>query len=392
MAVTTYKYFKNAFASSGDKTTVPETSPSDGSVSWGTGYGTYYQQNLNTDPNALAIERTKFNEIIYDVSLSAKQYQETGIPLFITPTMNGGVSYSYTKYSNALYDRGLGAGVQPYQSLQDGNVYAPDILTVWRLNDFSAQLIAFDAAVFEPGIVNGSIVYFSEGEGRYKLALADGSIAQNVVGVADVTNGRVISNGEPSLFTGLASNNIYYLSETTPGAITTTLPINNVVRLGIGRSPTRMFINIEFTASSSALVGAVYLAAAQPVNDTVTLKIPFDTVEYDPANMWDSTNKLWVAARAGYYRVSLRMQVDVPSGGDVALYLYKNGSNFRTLRIYASSAASTDLTEESSTFYLNAADTVGAYCHNILGGGAVLTLEGATAADVNSFEITYVGA
>jgi hypothetical protein len=390
MAVTTYKYFMNPFAVSGDKTTVPETSPPDGSVSWATGYGTYYQQNLNTDPNALAIERNKFNEVVYDISLASKQYQETGTPLYITSSMNGGASFQYSKYSSALYNRG--AGVQVFQSLNDANGNTPANVTAWRLNDFSAELTTIDAAIFDPAVVDGNIVYWLEGEGRYKLAVADGTIAQNVIGVADVTNGRVILAGQPALFTGLTVNNVYYLSETIPGAVTSTPPVNNVVRLGIARTSQRIVINIEFTTHDPALVGAVYLAAAQPVNDTVTAKVLFDTTEYDPFNMWDNTNKLWVVPRAGYYRISVRLLMDVPSNGDVSILLYKNGSYFRTLRFWASIAAADELTEDSTTVHLSATDTIGAYVHNQLGGGSIVNLLGTTLpADVNSFEITYVG-
>lgn len=79
-------------------------------------------------------------------------------------------------------------------------------------------------AVFEGSVVDGNVVYFHDGNARYEQAIADGSDAGIFVGVADVTNSRVISGGllgSPVITGSPLKGDIIYLSSTVAGAMTT---------------------------------------------------------------------------------------------------------------------------------------------------------------------------
>lgn len=84
-------------------------------------------------------------------------------------------------------------------------------------------------AQFDSSVSDGDVVYKAS-DGIYYQALADGSEKSNVVGIADVTNGRVISQGFISTNYSFNINDKVYLSQDTPGAMTNT---PTIVSLGI---------------------------------------------------------------------------------------------------------------------------------------------------------------
>lgn len=78
-------------------------------------------------------------------------------------------------------------------------------------------------AVFEGTVVDGNLVYWHEGNAQYEKAIADGTEKATFVGVADVTNGKVIAGGflENPVVTGApAQGDILFLSNTVAGAMT----------------------------------------------------------------------------------------------------------------------------------------------------------------------------
>lgn len=101
------KFFRLPFATTGDKTAVPDAVDSNGNVSYSQGYGFDYQRQ-KTDPAAKNIERDKMNQIFFDITTALAEIQSQGAPDFITPALNGGVAYSYAigaivRYSGAVY-------------------------------------------------------------------------------------------------------------------------------------------------------------------------------------------------------------------------------------------------------------------------------------------------
>lgn len=111
-------YFDVIFGSSGIKTPVPDTVQSDGSVSYTQGYGPDYQLAPGTS-GAKYPEINDINQLFNDVTTALQQYQQNGIPPFITSAMNNGSPFSYAQYATVLY------GGVAYQSNTANNTDTP---------------------------------------------------------------------------------------------------------------------------------------------------------------------------------------------------------------------------------------------------------------------------
>ena len=109
---------KVPFASSGDKTAVPDTDTG-GSVNMTQGYGQTYSLDPATDPSAKRIEREKMNWLFNIITSAINEIQVSGVTPFITSTDNGGSPFSYGK--GAIVS--LGGAV--YQSLTAANATTP---------------------------------------------------------------------------------------------------------------------------------------------------------------------------------------------------------------------------------------------------------------------------
>lgn len=112
------------------------------------------------------------------------------------------------------------------------------------------RTVIINNATFAPAVAGtGKAVYWDSANNRFDLALADGSSKQNMVGFADVVNGNVYAFGDVLLFTGLTAGR-YYLDGTTAGAITASVPATNAVYIGIAKSATEVFVDIDASTSS----------------------------------------------------------------------------------------------------------------------------------------------
>lgn len=123
-------------------------------------------------------------------------------------------------------------------------------------------------AVFAPAVVTGNAVYWDAVNSRFDQALADGTAKQNAVGFADVANGAVYAFGPAALFAGLTPGP-YYLSGAAAGAITTAAPSANVLFVGIAKSATEMFVDIDVVGGiTQAQADARYAALAGLASQT----------------------------------------------------------------------------------------------------------------------------
>lgn len=120
------KFFRLPFATTGDKTAVPDAVDSNGNVSYSQGYGFDYQRQ-KTDPAAKNIERDKMNQILFDITTAIAEIQSQGAPDYITPALNGGTAYSYAQYAIVKYSGAL------YISLAAANTALPSDATKWAL-------------------------------------------------------------------------------------------------------------------------------------------------------------------------------------------------------------------------------------------------------------------
>jgi hypothetical protein len=167
------KRFVEAFAQSGDKTDVPNTTQSDGSVSYAAGYGPDYEKNLDSDPEAKRIERQKMNKLFNDVTASIKLWQEQGYPMFVSAADNGGVAMPYKKGMKVVFTDG-----NIYQSLIDNNDGVP-------ATDFSkwSQVSGVDGEYVTGGTYKkGEIVTATDGNQYWCNKPNDGSSPVNPVG------------------------------------------------------------------------------------------------------------------------------------------------------------------------------------------------------------------
>lgn len=115
---------KIPFASSGDKSAVPDTDAS-GGVNWTQGYGPAYSKDPATDPSAKRIEREEFNGLINKLSKAISEIQINGVAPFITAADNGGSAFNYSAGAIVFYNKGL------WTSLVDNNNTVPVEGTNW---------------------------------------------------------------------------------------------------------------------------------------------------------------------------------------------------------------------------------------------------------------------
>lgn len=125
------RYFKEAFAVDGDLAAIPNDAQPSGSVSYNQGWTIDYSLDPTVNPNALLVPRTQTNQLYNDITAALQQYQQNGVPDFITTSDNGGSPYAYSKYNLVRYDDG--GGVKVYQSLVDSNTDLPTVGASWSL-------------------------------------------------------------------------------------------------------------------------------------------------------------------------------------------------------------------------------------------------------------------
>lgn len=119
---------------------------------------------------------------------------------------------------------------------------------------FAPSRVGFDATTFE-NVSNGDALYMRMSDGKVgKASAADGTLENAlVVGFADSTAGtgttvKVLVAGLKTMPGVVDPGDIYFLSSTTPGAITTTPPSGAgkaVTRVGEGATLTDFSIQLE---------------------------------------------------------------------------------------------------------------------------------------------------
>lgn len=122
-------YVRIPFATSGNRTPIPQTTQGSGVVSMQEGFGPDYQLDPGSDPDAKVIPRGSFNQLMYLITTAIQYLQQVGYPEFITTAQNGGTPYAYAKYATVMFDNG--SGPQLFQSLVDSNETTPANTSNW---------------------------------------------------------------------------------------------------------------------------------------------------------------------------------------------------------------------------------------------------------------------
>lgn len=123
------KYFSVVFAKDGDRTTVPDPAQMDGTLSFDIGYGVDYALDPMADPDAILIERRKFNYLLYAITSSLAALQ-TDFPQWVSSADNDGAPFAYKNGAVVRYtvDGNL------WQSIQAANTATPGSdITKWIL-------------------------------------------------------------------------------------------------------------------------------------------------------------------------------------------------------------------------------------------------------------------
>jgi hypothetical protein len=122
------KFFRFPWATTGDKTAVPDTTQPDGSVSYPEGFGGDYELDPDTDPDAKRVPRDQTNQYLFDITTALREYQIAGVPDWITNAQNGGTAFAYAKGATVKYTDG-----NTYISLVDANTDLPTVTSSWMM-------------------------------------------------------------------------------------------------------------------------------------------------------------------------------------------------------------------------------------------------------------------
>lgn len=148
-------YIIRPWAQTGTTTPIPVNDPATGELSFELGFTPPYQQTLGVDPSARAMPRGQTNQLFKILSTGLQQYQQIGVPNFISTSDNGGSPFPYEAGAFARY---LGIN---YQSLVGSNTALPTDATKWAPVQIeairgSATMVAGVAAVIQPLVQAGS--------------------------------------------------------------------------------------------------------------------------------------------------------------------------------------------------------------------------------------------
>lgn len=187
-------------------------------------------------------------------------FPSNGAPQTGTPASKPG-EYWFYAVGMEIFNVISGAELTPDHTTLNQLFQAIQALIAASSPTVSHDRVYKENATFAPGVTDGKAVYYDSGNSRFDLAIADGSAAQNVRGIADVTNSEVTLFGPvDGLLSGLTPG-AYYLSDTTAGEMTATPPAQQV-RMGIAKSATEFAVDIDPSvgAATTSQKGIVELA------------------------------------------------------------------------------------------------------------------------------------
>ncbi|MEP3246262.1 MAG: hypothetical protein ABJN40_05605 [Sneathiella sp.] len=123
----------------------------------------------------------------------------------------------------------------------------------------SADALVVEGVSFSAPVVDGDVIYYNDGNNIYGRALSGVNAPS---GIADVTNSRVYISGKlpAGLLSGLTPGT-YYVSDTVAGAITTTPPASDPIKIGYAISGNVLNVDIEdgFNQMATTLIAGLVL-------------------------------------------------------------------------------------------------------------------------------------
>lgn len=149
-------------------------------------------------------------------------------------------------------------------------------------------------ATFAAGVVDGKPVRWDVAAGKFTLALADGTVNDLALGIADVINGAVYTFGltPAGLVSGLVPGARYYLG--ADGSLVTAAPAD-AVKIGVAISATVLMVDIDAAPASGsvgkhtisvpagAMSGRITGAPEPSAFETATNRVNLRTWNFDAA-------------------------------------------------------------------------------------------------------------
>jgi hypothetical protein len=244
-------YFDVVFAEEGVLTPVPDAVQSSGAISYTQGWTPPYSY-APTQMGYRPVDEGSMNQLFNDITTALQQYQQNGIPPFITSAMNNGSPFSYAQYATVLYN-----GVA-YQSNVSGNTDTPpstkwNVITLSAPNQFvggtstgsaNTQVLASVSPANGLSLsVNGQSLTFTAGytnTGSTTLAITAPAITATVIkklsgsSLVNLSGGEMVADAPVYLTVDTAAN-CWVLS--SGPALGTIAPLNigqNIVNNGSG--------------------------------------------------------------------------------------------------------------------------------------------------------------
>lgn len=97
------KFFRFPWATTGDKTAIPDPTEGSGVVSYAQGFGPDYEIAPG-DPGWRPVPRAETNQYLFDITDNLRQYQLNGVPDWYPASENGGVAINYPIGSRVRHD------------------------------------------------------------------------------------------------------------------------------------------------------------------------------------------------------------------------------------------------------------------------------------------------
>lgn len=193
--MSTTKFFRFPWATSGDKTPIPDAVQPSGTVSYTEGFGFDYERDPATDPLAKRVPRDETNQLYSDITENLRSWQLAGLPEWVTAAQNGGTPVNYP--INAMVRHNLGGTFLAYQSLIDNNTVEPGSdPTKWAVvTPFSFSALEASATEALAGSVGGKVITprrmaTAVQRGEWTYATASGTANALIVNLSPTATAR----------------------------------------------------------------------------------------------------------------------------------------------------------------------------------------------------------
>jgi hypothetical protein len=187
---------------------------------------------------------------------------------------------------------------------------------------------------------------------------ADNGVSSGITGIrttADSTGNLALQSNGVTVLT-LATNNTATFSNNV--TITGTLTATGGVVVGASAAP-------AFSA---------YLSSAQTITNNTSTKIALNTEAFDTNSNYDTTNYRFTPTVAGYYQINGTVYFSNPNVYN-AVFIFKNGSRYRTGVQAGNGAYSYGSTVSDIVFMNGTTDYIELYCYQLSGSSQGLVTD-----------------